>query len=422
MRHKKFVSIMAGILAFILILTLILSILPMTTFAASSADIKSELETLEEEAERIQQQQEELAEKLAANAADTQDIVARKMAIEQEIKLIHDEVNNINAQVKSYNQLISEKQRELDDAQTRQADLNLQYKARIRAMEENGSISYWAVLFQSRSFSEFLGNVSMIADIARADQAMMDELQQVAQQIQMAQAELSTEKANLEAQRIALAESQAELDAKSAEAAEILDELNDNAVEMEQLHASYEEKEAELSASIARKEQEYTAALEAEEEERRNQEESAANNNSGGGSSSGGPIGGSSEGWIYPLPYWVPITDGYGWRTNPVSGQYSFHHGVDFAAGSGTPIYAVRSGTVTDASYSDVYGYNVTVNHGDGYSSLYAHMTHYTVSYGDYVSQGEIIGYVGSTGWSTGPHLHFSIYYNGSSVNPMDYV
>ncbi len=431
MKRKTMVSILAGALALFMILGLVLSILPASVFAASSSAIKDELAELEAEAERIQQEKADLAQQQAQNTAETEDIVTRKMEIDQEIKLIHDEMNNINAQMQTYNQLIAEKQMELDDAQARQDQLNQQYKERIRAMEENGRISYWSVLFRARSFSEFLGNVSLMADIARADQAMLDELNAVAQEIQTAQAELAEEKAGLDAQRTALSESQAELDAKSAEATQILDELNDKTAELQAYYAEYEEKESELSASIAQKEQEYTEALQAEEEARR-EEEAAANNNNNSGSSGGngnaGSEGGSSSGgasssgWLYPLPYRVSITDAYGWRINPISGQRSFHHGTDFAAGSGTAIYASRSGTVTDAGYDDVYGYSVTINHGDGYSSLYAHMTHFVVSSGDYVTQGQVIGYVGSTGWSTGPHLHFSIYYNGSSVNPMNYV
>ena len=431
MKRKTMVSILAGALALFMILGLVLSILPASVFAASSSAIKDELAELEAEAERIQQEKADLAQQQAQNTAETEDIVTRKMEIDQEIKLIHDEMNNINAQMQTYNQLIAEKQMELDDAQARQDQLNQQYKERIRAMEENGRISYWSVLFRARSFSEFLGNVSLMADIARADQAMLDELNAVAQEIQTAQAELAEEKAGLDAQRTALSESQAELDAKSAEATQILDELNDKTAELQAYYAEYEEKESELSASIAQKEQEYTEALQAEEEARR-EEEAAANNNNNSGSSGGngnaGSEGGSSSGGasssgrLYPLPYRVSITDAYGRRINPISGHRTFHHGTDFAAGSGTAIYASRSGTVTDAGYDDVYGYSVTINHGDGYSSLYAHMTHFVVSSGDYVTQGQVIGYVGSTGWSTGPHLHFSIYYNGSSVNPMNYV
>ena len=109
-------------------------------------------------------------------------------------------------------------------------------------------------------------------------------------------------------------------------------------------------------------------------------------------------------------------------RIHPIFGDKRFHSGVDLAANQGAPIYAIAAGTVTSATYSDAYGYNVAISHGNGYGSMYAHMTNYTVTAGQYVSQGEVIGYVGSTGWSTGPHLHFEMYVNGATVNPMDYI
>ena len=101
---------------------------------------------------------------------------------------------------------------------------------------------------------------------------------------------------------------------------------------------------------------------------------------------------------------------------------YTWHNGVDLAAGAGTAIYATKSGTVTTALRSDIWGNYVVINHGDGFSSLYAHMQGLIVKAGDYVKQGQTIGYVGSTGLSTGPHLHFTIYYNGADVNPMSYI
>ncbi len=456
MKQKKLVSIVAGLLALLMILGLILSIIPTKAFAASSSSVKSEISDLEKEAEEIKEAKEALAQQQAENAEEQQNLVGRKMEIDQEIKLIHQEIDNINAQIKTYNQMISDKQKELDAAKVRQKDLNVHYQARIRAMEENGDVSYWAVLFRSSSFSEFLGNMSMISDIARADQRMMDELREAANAIEVAQNELTEEKASLEAQRTALDESQAELDARSAEATELLDELNYKARDMAGTFVEYEAKEDSLANEIAQKELEYTEALKKEEEERRKAEEeekrreeeekrkeeeekeNAENNNnetsgndtesgdsgSGDSGNSGNEGGGSSSssGWAYPLPYQAPITCPYGWRTHPITGNQSFHSGVDLGADSGTPIYAVRSGYVTTATYSDVYGNYVTVNHGDGYSSLSAHMTYYVVSSGEYVEQGQIIGYVGSTGWSTGPHLHLTIYYNGEHVNPMDYI
>ena len=119
---------------------------------------------------------------------------------------------------------------------------------------------------------------------------------------------------------------------------------------------------------------------------------------------------------------WYVLTSPFGYRIHPIYGDWRFHSGVDLACSEGTPIYAARSGQVTAASYNGSMGYYVQINHGDGYASIYMHMTHYIVSAGEYVSQGEVIGYVGSTGDSTGDHLHFGISYYGEYVNPMEYI
>ena len=127
------------------------------------------------------------------------------------------------------------------------------------------------------------------------------------------------------------------------------------------------------------------------------------------------------ESWALPI-YYSAFTSAFGYRTDPVYGGSAYHYGVDLAAPTGTPIYASRSGTVSIASYDGSCGYYVQINHGDGYRSIYMHMTHYVVSAGQYVSRGQVIGYCGSTGKSTGPHLHFGISYNGSYVNPANYI
>lgn len=396
MNRRKLVSIVAAIMVIIMILSLLLSILPAVAHAADADMIRRELEALKGEAETIRNERLELEREQRENDAKTEDVIQRKRDIDDQIKLVHDEIGNINDQIQTYNALIAQQQSELDEAIYDQALLTERYEIRIRAMEKNSHTSYWSLLFQASSFSDFLSNIHMMSEIAQADQEMMAELETAALRIRTVQDQLAAEKAGLSEQRAALEASQAELDALSAEATLLLDELNDNAQALQAMHEAFLEKEAELSDQIAQREKEYNNAI-------------------------APPVSGSGD-WLYPLPHRVPITDAYGWRWHVITGKYSFHHGVDFAAGTGTAIYASRSGRVSDASNDDIYGYNVTINHGDGYSSLYAHMTYYVVSDGDYVEQGQIIGYVGSTGWSSGPHLHFSIYYNGSSVNPMDYL
>lgn len=394
MNRRRLVSIVAAILAIIMILSLLLSIIPAVAHAADADAIRRELEALEAEAEEIRDERIALEQKQKENEAETENVIQRKRDVDDQIKLIHDEINNINDQIQTYNLLIAQQQRELDNAKADQAVLTERYAVRIRAMEKNSHTSYWSVLFQSSSFSDFFSQLHMMTEIAQADREMMAELEAAALRIQTAQEHLAEEKAGLSTQRAALETTRSELDALSAEAALLLDELNDNAQELRALHEEYLDKEAELSRQIAQREEDYSNAI-------------------------APPSSGNGD-WLYPLPRRVPITDSYGWRWHVITGKYSFHHGVDFAAPSMMAIYASRSGTVSDASNDDIYGYNVTINHGDGYSSLYAHMTYYVVSDGEYVEQGQVIGYVGSTGWSSGPHLHFSIYYRGSSVNPMD--
>ncbi|MBE6924209.1 MAG: M23 family metallopeptidase [Ruminococcaceae bacterium] len=125
--------------------------------------------------------------------------------------------------------------------------------------------------------------------------------------------------------------------------------------------------------------------------------------------------------WRVPCDY-VRLTSPFGYRWHPTTGEWSMHRGVDLAGPKGTPIYASRSGYVTVATYNSISGNYVTINHQDGYSSVYMHMTHDVVDVGDYVKAGQLIGYMGSTGRSTGPHLHFGISYKGTYVNPMDYI
>ena len=152
----------------------------------------------------------------------------------------------------------------------------------------------------------------------------------------------------------------------------------------------------------------------------------------GGSSSSGGSSGGRSGGsessgvtvgssWLVPCSYKM-ITSPFGFRESPTTGASTYHQGVDLSASAGTPIVASRGGTVTVASYSNAAGYYVTINHGDGFSSIYMHMTNYIVSSGQKVNQGQTIGYVGKTGIATGNHLHFGIATGGSYVNPCNYV
>ena len=456
--RNRLVSILAGLMAVIMLLTLLVGILPVSASAKSSKEIKEEIKALKGDQSAIWAELDALKGEQDANWESIEEMVEHKNNIDQQIGLLYTEIENINTQIRSYSELIAANQEELDAAEAKLAELNEKNKERIQAMEEEGEISYWSVLFKAKSFTDLIDRLNMMAEIHEADQRRMCELSDAANAVAEARTALATEKTALEESRVALKESQTELDAKRAEADELLAELNKDKRALDAMEADYEAEEAELSAQIAAAEVEYTKALKAEEEARRKAEEerkrkeeeekkkqeeadkkpgnSGSNNggsnnggsnnggsNNGGSNDSGSTGGGfvSGESWRRPCS-WIKLTSPYGYRTHPTTGQWKFHNGVDLANNQGTPIYAARSGKVTVATYGGTYGYYVTINHGDGFSSLYAHMTHYIVSKGQTVKKGDVIGYMGSTGRSTGPHLHFSIFYNGSSVNPMNYI
>ena len=441
------VSIMAGLLAAVLLLTLLIGLIPVAAGAASSKELKGQLNDLKAQRGEIRSQIQELKGHIKDNMSEMEKIVAEKNVIDQEIGLLSQEILNINEQITAYGLLVADKQDELDAAQARLQDLNEKNKARIRAMEEDGSLSYWAVLFKANSFADLLDRLNMIQEIAAADQRRLKEMSEAADEVAAARDSLTLEKADLEVTRGELDVLQEELDAKRVEADKLLHQLIERGKEYEQMVDQAEAADEALISQIAAAEKAYNEARAREEEERRRkeeeerkkreeeekkkQEEANKNNQNNGNSNNGSSEKpddkpsdeqpSSSEGWIRPCSYKL-LSSPYGWRTHPVYGDRRFHSGVDLAGSQGSPIYAARSGTVTTATYNSSSGYFVTINHGDGYSSSYLHLTGYTVKVGQKVSRGQVIGYMGSTGVSTGPHLHFSIYYNGSTVNPASYI
>ena len=410
------------VLAVLILGSLVSGALIMTVGAASSKEIEKELVALREEQAELKKQSDALQTSINENQAKTQTLVEKKADIDQQMEMSRQTIENLNEQIQQYSLLIAQKQDELEQTEAEEARLNKQYKTRLRAMEETGKISYWSILFGASSFSDLLDKVNMINEIAESDKLMLQKMAEVAAQIASERADLETQMDELEKAKSDLAEQQTALETQRAESDQLILQMSAEYDSLSEEYQNYEKLEDEMSAQIKKTETEYFNAL-SKEEAARQAELNRQNNNkvpSNGSSNSGSSS--STGGFLYPLPYAVPITDAYGYRIHPLSGTYKWHNGVDLAAGSGTAIYATKSGTVTSACYNEAYGYMVTINHADGYSSLYGHMTNYIVSAGDYVTQGQTIGYVGSTGWSTGPHLHFTIYYNGADVNPMNYV
>ena len=417
-KRKKWVSVLAGVMAAVMLLSLMLSLIPTKVSARSSSEIRKQLNALKEEKKEIAAQIKEVRGQYNANSDEIDALVEQKNGIDQEITLLHQEVENINQQVAAYALLIADKQDELDNAQERLDYLNQKNKERIRAMEEEGKLSYWSIIFRANDFSDLLDRLDMIQEINAADQRRLAEIAEAAQYVESAQLELAGEKTELEEIRVELEASEVVLEEKRAEADKILTELIAKGDEYQAMLDESEELQDELMKEIAQAEKDLKAA-EYKEWLATYVPPTTLPSGTDTTPSTQAP---SSSGWIKPLKSYT-ITSAFGMRKHPVLGYERMHNGVDMSAPANTPIYAAKSGKVTTASYqAGGAGNYVSINHGDGFSSVYMHMTRYIVSKGQYVQAGQVIGYVGSTGISTGNHLHFGISYKGEYVNPMRYI
>lgn len=415
-KSKKFASILAGFLALVLLLSLVLSALPGFVGAEKSeSQLKSEIGQLESQKAQIDSQISKLQAQINANMSEIEKIVAKKSVIDQEIALLHQKVNNINDQIAAYSTMIAEKQAELDEAQKKLDELKRQYKDRVRAMEENGTITYWSVLFQANDFADLLDRMNMVDEIASADQRRLEMIRAAAEEVRQAKAELEARKAELEKTRTELIATEEELQKRQAEADAMLEQLLAKGAEFDKYMDEAESQQEQMADAIRALEKDLDAL------EKKRYEEWLATQPKPSAPSGGNSNNVNGQTWIVPINYtW--FSSPFGMRIHPIYGYAKMHNGVDLSAPSGTPIYATRSGVVSYSGYNGSAGNYVTINHQDGYKSRYMHMTHYVVSTGQWVSAGQVIGYCGSTGASTGPHLHFEIEYNGRYVNPANYI
>ncbi len=412
----KYRRTIISLIALLLVGTMVLGFVVMAVNAKSSTQIQEEIDELEKKSDELEEERKKLQEQLSAVEGEALTLAEQKALLDNEMFLLRDEIQLVNDQLHQYNLLIAEKQAELDELEVEQQDLFEHYKERMRVIQEQGEISIWSVFLEADSFADMLNSRIMIEEVARADQKMMERLRDFSALVLEAKDALAEEKANLELKKLEMADAEALLEEKRAESDEMLLKLNEQAMLLSEEYQEVEDVKNDLLDDIA--------ALEAEKTEALKKEWEAANPPQSGGSNSGGSSSAptTSTSFLYPLPPGAVFTSPYGYRTHPVTGQYTLHNGVDLAIYRGAPIYASKSGYVTTAVYNYSWGNYVVINHMDGFSTLYGHMDSYIVKEGQYVNQGDVIGYVGTTGWSTGYHLHFTIFYNGASVNPANYI
>lgn len=370
------------------------SLLPEAVVVPASAVTQAEIDAMKEEANSLKQQQEEIQDQLDSLAADRENAMARKTLLEQQINATRAEINTIAAQIAKYDELIAQKQEELSQAEAEEQAQYELFCERVRYMEEQGEVSYWSILFSSKDFADLLDNAMMVEEIMDYDNQVMDQLIALREQIEEDKAELETARQEQQDAKAEQEAAQANLQAQESEVDALLSQISNQEDELKAREAQLRAASDAATAEIAAAERELAAQI------------------------ANVP---SESGFLWPLPGRYNLSSLFGSRKHPITGKANNHTGIDIPASSGTSILAAKSGVVTTSTYNNSYGNYVVVSHSDGTSTLYAHMVRRNCSKGDTVSQGQVIGYVGTTGSSTGNHLHFEVRVNGSRVDPINY-
>ncbi|MDY3015205.1 MAG: peptidoglycan DD-metalloendopeptidase family protein [Evtepia sp.] len=406
-------------LALVMVLFALTAVLP----PASAAVTQEQINSLKSKASSLSQQKADLQKELDKLSQQENSALDQKLSLEKKINILREEIAVSEQAIANYGEMIQQKEAELAKAQEEEAKYYEEFRARVRSMEENGSISYWSVLFSATSFSDLLDRMNAVRDVMDYDNKIMDQLEKARQAVADAKAGLEESKAAEEAVRAQLTQQKADLEAEQAKVEQLIAQINSQSSTYAAQLAEIEEDADTVSKQITSAEAAYKAQLEAQrkaEEEKKKQEQEQANqgNQGGGGSSPSG-----SGGYIWPLPGYTRISSPFGYRNCPFHGK-ELHGGIDIPANYGTPIKAAKSGVVIISTYGSSYGNYIVISHSDGSRTMYAHQSSRAVSAGQTVSQGQTIGYVGSTGSSTGNHLHFEVWKGSSSssrVNPMNY-
>ncbi|NLO46809.1 MAG: peptidoglycan DD-metalloendopeptidase family protein [Clostridiales bacterium] len=400
-KRRRMVAIMAAILALLLLVPILITIISAVSAAAVS---QSDLDDLKRQQAELQQKQANIENQLKAIENEQNAVLAKKQLLDEQINTTREEIENISGQILYVESQIEEKQAELEKALQEEDEQYAKFAIRVRAMEENGTISYYSVLFGARDYTDLLCRLDFIGEIIRYDEKVVEDLEKAQAATLKSRLELETSKDELTDYMTAQEKMQDELAAQIMKADEMMIELQSNRDAFERVFEENEILEGELSLKIDEtiKELERIAA-----------EKAAAQSSSGSIVSTGT--------YVWPSYDSRYITSLFGQRLHPVLGYYKSHNGVDIGASYGTDILAADSGVVVTSEYSSSYGNYIMIMHGGGRYTLYAHMSQRYSSVGDEVSQGETIGLVGSTGMSTGPHIHYEVYEAGKRVNPLNY-
>ena len=419
-QRKKLISVIAVIMAVLMAFSLIASVLP-TVFAISQSDI----DALQAKKDELSARVAEAEERVNLLRDEQANVLDQKTALEDKNDAAKQALAIVAEEIAMYDGIIEEKTEELHQALDREETQLNRYRTRVRAMEESGGYNILTVLMSSGDFNEFLTALDDMEKIMTADRDLEDEYIAAREESERIKAEYEEVRADCEQKQTILRAEQEELDRQIEETEEELEELEDRLdealAEYEEFHAAEEAAAQEVAAMMAA----YQRQKEEEAAARAAAQAAAAAANSGGGGGGGlNPGGATGTGSLaWPVPCSTRITSRFGYRTDPFTGEQRYHSGIDIDGygNEGGSILASDGGTVVTATYSDGYGNYVIIDHGNGYQTLYGHMSGIAVGVGQSVSQGQTIGYLGSTGRATGTHCHFEVFINGERTDPAQF-
>ena len=385
---------------------LVAALLTGVVLCGTPAFIMAEDEDLTNQLDSIQQQ----VNQQNAIKSDAETVIGsvseQLRQIEGQLRQATTELNTITEQRVAVENDITLNERQLAEAQKRLEGREAVFYKRVRDIYINGRLSYLDVVIGSKDFSDFANRLEVLKRIIDSDINLISEIKKERAQIEAHKKKLEEDRAKLvELEKAALAK-QAEIEQKKAERNVVLQKAqNDRAVAMqaiEELNAS----SAQISAMLKERQAARAAAV------------AAAAQSAGQGSSYTWVQGTGQLGW----PVSGEITSPYGYRVHPIWGTTIYHSGIDIGVDEGTPVHAADSGVIVWSGWMGGYGYAVVIDHGNGLSTLYGHNSELAVDEGQSVSKGQVVAYAGSTGNSTGPHVHFEVRENGDPVDPMGYL
>ena len=407
--------------------SVVCALLAAVVFAASLpayAVSQSEIDELQKKLDALEQQAQEQQDIINDLTSQKARFITRKLALDNKIEINRQMIELIGEQIEIYDEIIGEKQAELDKALEKETAQTELLRSRIRAMEENSSYSYASFIFDSSSVTELLSRIGDVNDIMHYDKALEEEYMAAREDVESIKKSYEEARHEQELLQKELDTKQAELDAQVEAAYTMIadiETLSDDAQAEYDAIAEEEAKAEETLQEAIRKRAAEEAAKNTANNANSGGNSGGSGGNSGGGGSSGGGSATSLSNLQWPVPSCTLITSRFGYRVAPTTGASTYHGGLDIGAGMGASIVAAGAGDVIYAGANGGYGNCVMIDHGNGVVTVYAHMSSIGVSYGQYVTAGQYVGAVGSTGVSTGPHCHFEIRINGVQTDPAAY-